>query len=91
MPLAIGACGIDMDGNQDYILRTQPITPAVRPLDTLFQRDVFELRNQELGDVVAVLEMRHDGSGNLTRVLIFFEMAIRRAFARGFPAVAIVH
>jgi hypothetical protein len=39
------------------------------------ERYVFELRNQELGVVAAVLEMRHDGGGNLTRVLIFLEVA----------------
>lgn len=62
----------------------------VYPLNTSFQRYVFELRDQKFRVVVAILEMRHDGGGNLTRVLIFLEVAIRRAFARRFPAVTVV-
>jgi len=66
------------------------VIDAIDPLDTYFERDIFELGHQEFSVVVAILEMRHDGGSNLTRVLIFLEVAIRRAFARRFPAVTIV-
>lgn len=90
MPLAVGACGVDVDGHQDDMVFANLVADLVYPFDTSFERDVFELRDQELSVVVAVLEMRHDGGGNPTRVLIFLEVAIRRALARRFSAVTVV-
>ena len=90
MPLAVGAGGIDVDGHEDDMVFANLIADLVYPFDTSFERDVFELRYQEFNVVVAILEMRHDGSGDLTRVLIFLEVAIRRALARRFPAVTVV-
>ena len=90
MPLAVGACGVDVYGHEDDMVFANQVADLVDPLDARFERYVFELRDQKFRVVVAILEMRHDGGGNLTRVLIFLEVAIRRAFARRFPAVTVV-
>ena len=90
MPLAVGAFGVDVDGHEDDMVFANLVANLVDPLDARFEWYVFELGHQEFGVVVAILEMRHDSGGNLTRVLIFLEVAIRRALARRFPAVTVV-
>ena len=90
MPLAVGTCGIDVDGHEDDVVFANQVADLVYPFDTNFEWYVFELWHQEFSVVIAILEMRHDGSGDFTRVLIFLEVAIRRALARRFPAVTVV-
>lgn len=90
MPLAVGADGVDVDGHEDDMVFANLVANLVYPLDARFERYIFKLGHQEFRVVVAILEMRHDGGGNLTRVLIFLEVAIRRAFAWRFPAVTVV-
>ena len=55
VPLSIGACSVDMDGDQHDIVFAQLVTQPIHSLHPLLQRDVFEFRHQEFGVEVAVL------------------------------------
>ena len=47
--------------------------------------------NQEFGVIAAALEVLHYGSGDFTVVLVLPEASVRRAFASGIFAVAVVN
>lgn len=63
----------------------------VGPAHAFLQGDVFLFWNQEFGVIAAALEVLHYGSGDFTVVLVLPEASVRRAFASGIFAVAVVN
>ena len=92
VPLAIGAGSVDVDADEDGVggRMTEPAGILVGATDALFQGNVLEFGDKELGIIAPVLQVRYDGVGDFTVVLIFAEMAVGRALARGVTAVAVV-
>ena len=92
VPLAIGAGSVDVDADEDGVggRMTEPAGLLVGATDALFQGNVLEFGDKELCIIAQVLQVRYDGVCDLTVVLIFAEMSVGRALARGVTAVAIV-
>ena len=92
VPLPIGTGSVDMDADEDGVggRMTEPAGLLVDATDALFQGNVLEFGDKELRIIAPVLQVRYDGVGNFTAVLIFAETAVGRALARGFTAVAVV-
>ncbi len=92
VPLPVGTGSIDVDADEDGVggRMTEPTGLLVSATDALFQGNVLEFGDKELRIIAPVLQVRYDGVGNFTVVLIFAEMAVGRALARGVTAVAVV-
>ena len=92
VPLPIGTGSVDVDADEDGVggRMTEPTGLLIGATDALFQGNVLEFGDKELRIIAPVLQVRYDGVGDLTVVLIFAEMSVGRALARGFTAVAVV-
>ena len=92
VPLPIGTGSVDMDADEDGVggRMTEPAGLLVDATDALFQGNVLEFGDKELRIIAPVLQVRYDGVGDFTVVLIFAEMSVGRALARGVTAVAVV-
>lgn len=92
VPLPIGTGSIDVDADEDGVggRMTEAAGLLVGATDALFQGNVLEFGDQQLRIIAPVLQVRYDGVSDFTVVLIFAEMSVGRALARGVTAVAVV-
>ncbi len=87
MPLAVGACGVDVDGHEDDMVFAQTAAPGIDPADALGERDVFKLGYQDLGIVAERLHTGHHGRRDFTGVLVFAKASVGTVFAGCVSAV----
>ena len=82
--------GVDVDGEENHLVSAELSADGVYAPAALSKRDVFLLRNDEVGIKMKVEEVLPDLAGDEAGVSVFAEEAVGASFARGLNAVAIV-
>ena len=89
-PILAVSGGVDVDGEENYLIVAELPADDVYAAAALSERDVFLLRNDEVSIKMKVEEMLPDLAGDEAGVSVFAEEAVGASLARSFNAVAIV-
>lgn len=89
-PILAVSGGVDVDGEENYLIVAELLANGVYAAAALLQGDVFALRNYQLGIEAQGGEAFPDEEGEVAGVGIFAEVAVGAALAGRVKAVAVV-
>ena len=89
-PILAVSSGVDVDGEENYLIVAELPADGVYAAAALLQGDVFALGNYELGVKAQGKESFPDQEGEVAIVGVFAEVAVRAPFAGRVNAVAVV-
>ena len=89
-PILAVSGGVDVDGEENYLIALELPADGVYAAAALLQGDVFALRNYKLGIKAQSKEPFPDQEGKVSVIGVFAEVAVGAAFAGRVKAMAVV-